>query len=246
MKGKTAAFLIKTVFFSVSFIILIFIATGIFRYFEKKYGADTPTAAAGVTDNRPTVVLDAGHGGMDSGTVSVLGDEEKHINLSVVQKLGEFLEQSGIRVVYTRTEDAMLESDKTASRKMADLIARVDMAKCFPNATFVSIHMNALPIEKYKGLQVFYSSANDRSKVLALQIQNDTHALLQPDNNRKIKDAEGSIYILDRIPNPAVLVECGFLSNYEEAALLKNEEYQAKLAFSISRSLISFLLQKEN
>lgn len=192
------------------------------------------------------MILDPGHGGVDSGAVSVLGDEEKNLNLSLAKKVGSFLEEAGIRVIFSRTEDALLTSDKTTSRKMGDLMARVDLAREMPEAVFVSIHMNTLPIEKYSGLQVFYSSNHPLSRVLAQQIQNDTQNLLQNENHREAKDAKGSIYILDRIGTPAVLVECGFLTNQKEAASLADEEYQSRLAFTLSRSIIQFTMQKED
>jgi N-acetylmuramoyl-L-alanine amidase len=116
----------------------------------------------------------------------------------------------------------------------------VELAKEYPDAIFISIHMNTLPIEKYKGLQVFFSNNDPRSKILANTIQKDTKGLLQSDNNRESKDAKGSIYLLDRIGGCAVLVECGFLSNREEASLLRDGEYQKKLAFVLSRSILSF------
>ncbi len=193
----------------------------------------------------PTVILDAGHGGLDSGAVSVYGDEEKHLNLAVAKKLGAFLENAGVRVIYTRTEDEMLESEnKAGSKKTRDLLARVEIAKQYPKALFVSLHMNTLPIEKYKGLQVFYTDRNDANRALAQVLQNTVSASLQTDNTRKAKDAEGKIYILDRIDQPALLVECGFLTNGEEAALLKNEEYQAKLCYVLSRPILDFLYER--
>lgn len=219
----------------------------LFSSFEQNFQKKAEAVSTQETNlSQKTVILDPGHGGVDSGTVSVLGDEEKDINLSVAKALGQFLEAAGIRVLYTRTDDTMLTSNKTSSRKLADLIARVDLAKEHPDATFVSIHMNSLPIEKYKGLQVFYSTNHPTSKVLALQLQNDTKQILQPENQRQITDPKGSIYILDRIVSPAVLIECGFLSNYEDARNLTDQEYQSKLAFTLSRSIISFVLQREN
>ena len=193
----------------------------------------------------PTVILDAGHGGMDSGAVSILGDEEKDLNLSVAKKLGAFLENAGIRVIYTRTEDVMLESASgTGSRKTRDLLGRVERAKSVPEALFVSIHMNTLPIEKYKGLQVFYTDQNDANRALAQVIQNTVSSTLQQDNHRVAKDAEGKIFVLDRLKQPALLIECGFLTNGEEAALLKDELYQAKLAYVLSRPILDFMLER--
>lgn len=193
----------------------------------------------------PTVILDAGHGGLDSGAVSVYGDEEKHLNLEVAKKLGAFLENGGVRVIYTRTEDEMLESEtKAGSKKTRDLLARVELAKKYPEALFVSLHMNTLPIEKYKGLQVFYTDRNDANRALAQVMQNSVSSSLQTENSRKAKNAEGKIYILDRIDQPAILIECGFLTNKEEAALLKNDEYQAKLSYVLSRSILDFLCER--
>ncbi len=193
----------------------------------------------------PTVILDAGHGGIDSGAVSVYGDEEKNLNLSVAKKLGAFLENAGIHVIYTRSEDVMLESEtKAGTKKTRDLLARVEVAKKYPDALFVSIHMNTLPIEKYKGLQVFYTDRNDANRALAQVLQNTVSASLQSENKRKAKDAEGKIYILDRIDQPAILVECGFLTNNEEAKLLKDEAYQAKLSYVLSRPILDFLSER--
>jgi len=195
--------------------------------------------------NMPTVILDAGHGGMDSGAVSIHGDEEKHINLSVTKKLGCFLENAGIRVIYTRTEDVAVESEESySSRKTRDLMGRVELAKKYPDALFISIHMNTLPAEQYKGLQIFYADRNDANRALAQVIQNTVASMLQPDNKRTVKDAQGKIFILDRIDQPALLVECGFLSNAEEASLLKDETYQAKLAFVLSRPILDFLAER--
>ena len=142
----------------------------------------------------PTVILDAGHGGLDSGAVSVYGDEEKHLNLEVAKKLGAFLENGGVRVIYTRTDDVMLESEtKAGSKKTRDLLARVELAKKYPEALFVSLHMNTLPIEKYKGLQVFYTDRNDANRALAQVMQNSVSSSLQTENTRKAKNAEGKI-----------------------------------------------------
>lgn len=236
-------FFIKMLCFSLALIALLLSFIRLFYRFDS---GSTPTnASVNATDTCPTVILDAGHGGVDSGAVSVWGEEEKHINLAVVKKLGEFLEAGGVRVIYTRTEDTLLTSDKTSSRKMGDLMGRVEIADSLPDAIFVSIHMNTLPIEKYSGLQVFYDDNNDTSHALALSIQNDVKKLLQKENHREVKKANGKIYILDRIENPSVLVECGFLSNREEAKLLCDEEYQAKLAFVLSRSVLNLALAEK-
>lgn len=222
---------------------ILLLASVFSSLFTESRGVEVP--AFSEEGDLPTVILDAGHGGLDSGAVSVYGDEEKHLNLEVAKKLGAFLENGGVRVIYTRTEDVMLESEtKAGSKKTRDLLARVELAKKYPEALFVSLHMNTLPIEKYKGLQVFYTDRNDANRALAQVMQNSVSSSLQTENTRKAKNAEGKIYILDRIDQPAILIECGFLTNKEEAALLKNDEYQAKLSYVLSRSILDFLCER--
>ncbi len=198
-------------------------------------------AAAEEGAEKRVIILDAGHGGMDSGAVSVLGTREKEINLAVAKKVEEFLRMEGMEVVMTRSDDRMLTSRAgRGTAKMQDLLGRVEIAREYENGIFVSIHMNTLPMEKYKGLQVFYSANSDTSKVLALTIQSHIAEHLQPDNKRETKKAGSNIFVLDRLEQPAVLIECGFLSNYEEASLLIKEEYQNKLAFLIAHSILQF------
>ncbi len=180
-----------------------------------------------------TVVLDAGHGGEDGGAVSASGICEKDINLSLALLLRDLLEANGIRVVMTRTTDVLLydrDTDYHGRKKAQDLAARRKIAEETENALFVSIHMNAYPATQYSGLQVWYSPNDSRSEELAKSIQQSVHLTLQPDNNRSVKPATSSIYLLHHLTCPAVLVECGFLSNPEEAARLGSEDYQKELA----------------
>lgn len=229
--------------FSILLITILLMLVRAFYQYEEKSAVPSQSIQA---DSRPVVILDPGHGGMDSGAVSVFGVEEKDLNLAVAEKLGKFLEAGGVRVLYTRTEDAMLSSERTSSKKMGDLMGRVEFAEKYPEAFFVSIHMNTLPIEKYSGLQVFFEKGNELNHPFALTVQNDAKALLQPENNREVKDAGGKIYVLERIKNPAILVECGFLSNREEAARLADDQYQNKLAYTLSRSILNFALTEKN
>ena len=242
MKKKVLATRVSSVQFSVLLVALLLSMAALFSFFSENATSNDAVSVSAEEPNLPTVILDAGHGGMDSGAVSILGDEEKHLNLAVTKKLGAFLESAGIRVIYTRTEDEMLDCKAASgSRKTRDLMGRVELAQEKPDGIFVSIHMNTLPIEKYKGLQVFYTDRNDANRALAQVLQNTVAETLQTDNTRSAKDAEGKIFILDRIDQPAILVECGFLSNREEAALLKDELYQAKLAYVLSRPILDFL-----
>ena len=191
--------------------------------------------------NGYTIVLDAGHGGEDGGASSDGGIVEKNLNLSITMKIGKCLEEKGVRVAYTRTEDVLLydrTQDFKGKKKILDLAARVKKAREYENGIFVSIHMNSFPQKQYSGLQVYYSPHHPLSQTLALSIQNNTKKYLDSDNQRKIKKADSSIYLLDRLEMPAVLVECGFLSNDAEAQKLANDEYQNNLAMIIAESIL--------
>ena len=199
---------------------------------------------AGTINDEITVIIDAGHGGEDGGTQSTEGMYEKDINLEIARILDTMLRANGVQTVMTRTEDILLYDrnvDYHGRKKVLDLAARKRIAEENENAIFVSIHMNSFPEEKYRGLQVFYSPNNPASETLAVQIQNTTHEYLQQQNDRKIKKATSSIYLLDRLQCPAVLVECGFLSNPEEAALLAQSDYRRELAFVLFSAVMSYI-----
>ncbi len=189
-------------------------------------GGDEPTSAK----DKITVIIDAGHGGRDGGASTESGVLEKDLNLAVALKLKTLVSQLDVNVVMTRETDVMLADESSAHKKRDDLNARLNMAKERENCIFVSIHMNKFPVEKYSGLQVYYSKNNEDSLALAEIIQQKAGEFLRKGNSRTVKAADSSIYILHNIEVPAVLVECGFLSNPEEAALLTTEEYQNKLA----------------
>ena len=186
------------------------------------------------------VVIDAGHGGEDGGASSAAGLAEKEVNLAVALALRDLCEAAGIPVVMTRTEDKLLYDrnvDFHGRKKVLDLAARRIIAEETAathggNSLFVSIHMNAFPQTQYSGMQVWYGTGDPRSAEIAGAIQTASSALM-PDNTRKIKAAGSNIYLLDRIQTPAVLVECGFLSNPAEAERLSREEYRYALAAAI-------------
>ena len=204
-------------------------------------------ADAGMPQSNITVVIDAGHGGEDGGTQSTQGLYEKTVNLEIAQMLDTLLQAGGISTVMTRTEDILLydrHADYQGHKKMLDLATRRQIAEDTEDAIFVSIHMNAFPETKYRGLQVFYSPNAPLSQTLANQIQNNVQKHLQPENNRKIKKATSAIYLLNRLDCPAVLVECGFLSNPEEAALFETEEYRQQVAFMLFCSLMSYISEQ--
>ncbi len=192
----------------------------------------------------PVVIIDAGHGGEDGGTIGVNGAYEKDINLSIAKKLDTFLRASGIKTVMTRNEDILLYDRNTnyvGRKKMLDLAARLKISEEYENAIFVSIHMNAFPEAKYKGLQVYYSPNAPLSEDLAQRIQAMTKEALMQENTRKTKASDGKIFLLDRMKNPSVLIECGFLSNPEECEKLCDEIYQNELAAVISCAILEHI-----
>ncbi len=196
-----------------------------------------PTQSTATTmQSGRTVIIDAGHGGVDGGAVSADGIVEKHINLSIAVKLKMLCEIFGYNVIMTREDDISIhDADATTikAQKTSDLHNRLKIANEYPNAILISIHQNKFQSASSKGMQVFYSSNDAGSKLLAEAIQSFTKQNLMKDNERVIKPITKSVYLIYNAKQPAVLVECGFLSNREEAKLLNDEEYQQKIAFCI-------------
>lgn len=187
-----------------------------------------------------TIIIDAGHGGMDAGAVAKDGTLEKDLNLSISNMIAQILKSNGFNVILTREEDIMLSSVKhSGKKKQSDLNARVETAEKYQNPVFVSIHMNKFPDPRCRGAQVYYSKNNEKSKDLAKTIQGSLKSSLEPDNKRDIKQASTDIFILNTLKCPAVLVECGFISNQYDLDNLKNEEYQKKLSVIISAAIMN-------
>lgn len=195
-------------------------------------------------NTRPTIIVDAGHGGFDGGASTEDGVPEKGINLSIALYLREYLNFLGFDVIMTREADVSTEDDglnTIRSRKSSDLHNRMSLMEDTENSIFVSIHQNHFSSSKYNGAQVFYSeNFSEISSGLAQNIQDSIVKNLQPDNNRKIKICDESVFLIYNAVRPAVLVECGFLSNFEEAERLKTADYQKKLAFSIALGILNY------
>lgn len=197
----------------------------------------------------PQVVIDPGHGGEDGGASR--GDVlEKNLNLEISLTLSDIFTLFGYDSLLTRTNDTLLYDyyndleDYTGKKKTYDLRNRLRIAEESGAELFIGIHMNKFPKEQYKGLQVYYSPNTDASRNAASIIQSYAKKFIAPDNKREIKCANQSIFILKRIKIPAVLVECGFLSNADEFSLLTTREYRNKLAMSIFASSAEYLTQK--
>ena len=233
---------IKTSIAFLIYLLILSLIAGCFSFFALRRDASTFSSNEPIGSEAPfTVILDAGHGGEDGGASSLSGTVEKDLNLSIATVLKEMLEANGISVVMTRTDDRLLYDttvDYQGRKKALDLAARKKIAEETPNSIFVSIHMNAYPLPQYKGLQVWYSKNDPASKEIADTVQATVKSILQPENDRKTKAATSSIYLLHHIKTPAVLIECGFLSNEEEAARLATNEYQQQLAFCLFLAII--------
>lgn len=200
-----------------------------------------------LSEENNTIILDAGHGGEDGGAIGYGGIIEKDINLSITLKTKKFLTFFGYDILLTREDDRMTcDSELTSQRekKVSDIKNRLSLIEKSPCLCFISIHQNIFGGDA-RGAQVFYSGNSNESEILADALQNGISSLLQPENHRKIKEAGKNIYILYHAKKPAIMVECGFISNSEEASLLNDECYQNKMAYAISISAIKHLTEKE-
>lgn len=190
----------------------------------------------------PTIVIDAGHGGEDGGAVSNSGVLEKDINLSIANDTSALFYLLGFDVTQTRKSDVALDSgeDTIRKRKVSDMKKRLEIFNYSEENTIISIHQNKFSESKYHGTQIFYSPNNEKSKQLADSIKFSVKGLLQPDNERECKKADSGIYLLKNTDNPAVIVECGFISNEEECKNLLDSQYQKQMAFSITAGFLSY------
>ena len=190
----------------------------------------------------PTIVIDAGHGGEDGGAVSDSGVLEKDINLSIANDTSALFYMLGFDVTQTRTTDIALDNgeDTIRKRKVSDMKKRLEIFNYLEENTVISIHQNKFSESKYHGTQIFYSPNNPKSKQLADSIKYSVKGLLQPDNERECKKADSGIYLLKNTNNPAVIVECGFISNGEECKNLLDSQYQKQMAYSITAGFLIY------
>lgn len=182
------------------------------------------------------IIIDPGHGGIDPGAIGVDGSNEKDINLAISLCLKDILLANGYDVIMTRDEDISINDSqyKTIKKiKSSDLNNRLKIINDHPEAIAVSIHQNKYKDESSSGAQMFYGVKNKKSEQFANALQNSFNNNLQGNNNRVVKPSTSSVYIVHNANIPITLVECGFMSNYEDIKLLTNEEYQQKIAFTI-------------
>ncbi len=190
-------------------------------------------------DRQICVVIDAGHGGSDPGKVGVNGQLEKDINLEIAQMLKGFLEAEGIRVVMTREGDEGLYDESASNKKVQDMKRRLEIIEEADPVLVVSIHQNSYHEEYVKGAQVFYYTTSEKSRQLAQVLQEHLRSL-DPENKRQAKGNE-SYFLLKKTAKPIVIVECGFLSNREEAELLSEKPFQEKMAWNIHMGVMKYL-----
>lgn len=234
-KSLFGAFL--TLCLTVSFISMLF-------YTSKVKENESLSVSITENDTYPLIIVDAGHGGEDGGTSSSQGVREKDINLQISDKLSMLMNLAGYKTLLTRTEDKLLydgEPDTMRSKKLADIRKRMEIINSNPESIFLSIHQNFFTESKYWGTQVFYSGNNPESKLIAEEIQRSVVGSFQKDNTRKIKQSGKEIYLLHNAKSPAVMVECGFMSNPSEALLLSDEKYQINMAVAIIDGVNNYL-----
>ena len=189
-----------------------------------------------------TVVIDAGHGGIDGGVEGANGSVEAEINLAIAKSLRNFFKRAGYGVVMTRENSDGLYGISAKNKKARDMQARKEKIESANADLVISVHQNSYPLSEIKGAQVFYKSGDEEGKEIARLVQDNMNENL--DSDRVIK--EGDYYLLNCSSVPSILVECGFLSNPQEEKLLVTAVYQEKVAFTIFSAIHSRFSQKED
>jgi len=210
--------LVVTICFILIALILFFVARG----YHTAFSQEIPPV---------DVIVDPGHGGFDSGAIGVKGSFEKDFNLAISLKLRDKLVADGITVGMTRDTDTAV-----GSTKKSDMYWRRDFTFASHPKLFVSIHQNSYPDGQYRGAQVFYSKNNPESLAFATAMQNMLKST-NSQNKREPKKADNSVFLLKQLTMPAILIECGFISNYDEEWLLSQDSYQDQLAEAIKQGI---------
>lgn len=186
------------------------------------------------------VVIDAGHGGIDPGKIGINGAKEKEINLLIAEKLKKYLEAGDVKVVMTREGDEGLYDAEASNKKVQDMKRRIAIIDETAPQITISIHQNSYPEEYVHGAQVFFYTGSREGQELAESVQRQLVEKADPKNKRQVK-ANDSYYLLKKTGVPIIIVECGFLSNSEEAEKLCTDEYQEELAWAIHMGVMQYL-----
>lgn len=214
---------------------------------DKRIAVETASAKISAAPERPVIVIDAGHGGMDGGCVSIDGVPEKGINLNIALTLKDTLAVMGYHPVCTRETDISIHDsgvEGLSKQKKSDMDNRLALINKYSGAMAVSIHQNQFTDSKYSGAQMFYSAENPDSERLAAAMKQQFVSLLQPENTRETKPVGDELYLLHNAKCPAVMVECGFLSNPEESQKLQQPDYQKQTAFTIFTGISEYSSNK--
>lgn len=185
---------------------------------------------------RERIIIDAGHGLPDGGAIGINGTIESTLNIKIAKKVQNELKKKGYTVIMTRrNEDSITEDgDTIAARKKSDMHKRLDIINNSNADMFVSIHMNKFTDSRYRGAQVLYSGNFEESELLAGLVQRKLHTLADNKSKRTHLKAPSGIFLLKNAQIPAILIECGFLSNYDDEKLLNTAKYQTELAKTIA------------
>ena len=198
------------------------------------------TGSSSAKAKERVIVIDAGHGGTDPGKIGINKAKEKDINLIIAKKLKKLLEKEGIRVVMVREDDNGLYRQESESKKVEDMRNRCTLIDEAEPICTISVHQNSYHEEEIKGAQVFYYEHSKDGKEIAEYLQQSLVDGLDRSNRRQAK-ANDSYYLLRKTKNPTIIVECGFLSNWEEAELLVTDKYQKKVAKAICAGIMKYL-----
>ena len=208
-----------------------------------KFGSDAVTTIRqqNAVKRNHCIVIDAGHGGIDGGATSCTGILESHLNLEIALRLEDMFHLLGYDTKMTRRTDESIytQGNTIAAQKVSDLKERVRITNETPNAFLISLHQNTYADSRYRGAQVFYPE-DPVSKKMAQGLQQNLITVLNPESHRKSRSAKG-VYLMEHISCPGILLECGFLTNPEEEALLRRSDYQIKLCGVIASTVSSFL-----
>lgn len=226
LKRKKIIFSVLTIFIG------ILVGSGL-QYIPKQNAFDA------YTSDTIRVIVDAGHGYPDGGAVGVNGTVEKDINLQIARKVQEVLEGKGIEVVMTRIDDNGLQNNNDVTireMKRSDMNKRLNIMKNSSADLFLSIHMNYFEDQKVNGLHIFYAKNNEQIEPLAENIQQCMNRVTGA-KSHAIKVADKNLFLMKNPPIPAILVECGFLSNPDEEKKLCDEDYQSRISWAIADSV---------
>ncbi len=198
---------------------------------------------ASAAPRRTCLIIDPGHGGFDGGAIAANGVKESELNLSIALRLRSLADLVGLDTVMTRTDDSR-RTDLLSYSEHEDLVHRAEIVNSVPNGVLISIHQNCYPTGQPSGAQVLYAAGEESRRfgqITHLSIINT----LQPENRRLAVPAPKSLYLTANVTCPAILVECGFLSNQNEMELLCSREYQTSFAAVLLTSFLQFIPDKD-